>query len=88
MDEQELVIRRIKNLRWRRYLWVCHLIALDIDFCIFYGLFLRLMQAAGIDVERGWTIYGIRVAHLEFLFEKWSDLIEEAENKGKSEGAA
>jgi hypothetical protein len=82
MSEREIAARRIKNLQWGRYLWLCSLISGTIEFCLFYGTFLRLGSALGFDVQRGEAIFDYHIHRLEDLFDDWSALIAEAEQAG------
>lgn len=82
MREHELVMRRIKHLRWGPYLRVCGKIDNEITFCLLYGLFLRLANGLGFDVSRGYTIHESHHYRLVDLFDEWSALIKEAERAG------
>jgi hypothetical protein len=82
MTEHELVMCRIKHLRWRPYLRACGKIENKIIFCLLYGLFLRLASTLGFDVQRGDAIFEYHIHRLEDLFDEWSALIAEAERAG------
>lgn len=82
MTERELIMLRIKHLRWGPYLRVCNKIDNELIFCEVYGLFLRLASTLGFDVQRGDAIFDYHIRRLEDLFDEWSALIAEAERAG------
>jgi hypothetical protein len=76
------IVIRIKNLNWPRYLVVVTSLGFTLNFLIFWGFMLRIMDAIGLDTEGGNQIFGHHLGRLEGLFEERSDLIAAAEAKG------